>query len=257
MNLDSLNSAIQESGLQLVDQPWESGLFGKNCFLMRIEGNRPSEARDSGIFHEALESIDGFLRKAGPSMIVTKVPCHWTDERMGLERSGFHLMETQLIFSFEGGGFPAELPEGIRSFAPRDEDALLEIAGTAFSLSRFHMDPELSNELADNSRQEWVRNGIQGRADFVLVHDDSGMADGFVLGKIKDGTVRLDLIGVSPKNQGRGIGSALIIGFLCRCKSTGTAEVATQAHNIASIRAYEKAGFRLKESVYTYHRHNG
>ena len=66
----------------------------------------------------------------------------------------------------------------------------------------------------------------------------------------------IDLIGVHPEHQRRGIGRLLIDAALHhyqgRCRSL---EVGTQGSNIPSVRLYEGLGFRLIRSGFVLHRH--
>jgi dTDP-4-amino-4,6-dideoxy-D-galactose acyltransferase len=172
---------------------------------------------------------------------------------------GFSLVETSLQFEKPIDRHAPVAQVGI--CRPQWREAVLDIAERAFRFTRFHVDPEIHRSAANRVKREWIQSYVDGRrGDALLVAHDGDAVLGFNAMLVSDrpaGSVAvIDLIGVHPDHQQRGIGRLLIDGALHhyqdRCRSL---EVGTQASNIPSVRLYERAGFRLIRSGYVFHRH--
>lgn len=141
---------------------------------------------------------------------------------------------------------------------PQQHDALVEIAGSCFRYSRFHLDPLIPNDAADRVKREWVRSYVRGQRGLELLAASVGdEAAGFLaVLHAADGARVIDLVGVSPSHQGRGVGAALVTAFSAR---HGDAQrelrVGTQAANAPSLRLYERLGFQTVAAAYVLHRH--
>ena len=141
---------------------------------------------------------------------------------------------------------------------PEDSEQVAAVAAEAFQLSRFHQDRTFPRETARRLKSEWARNLVVGRrGDKCLVVKDKGDAVGF-LGYTCEQTInplmRIDLIAVHPKWQGRGVAHHLVANFLDRareCKKK--AVVGTQVNNGPSLRLYEHFGFREEARRRTFH----
>jgi len=180
--------------------------------------------------------------------------------------AGFQVVEARLGFSQPLDSFTRFEDDEDQSISvsPFDaswRDGVLEIAGSSFKYSRFHMDPGIGGTLADRVKREWIRSYVERRrGDCLLVACDRGTPVGFAAMLVQDRQPRsaavIDLIGVHPGAQRHGIGRRLIAAaaaaYTPRC---GTLDVGTQACNIPSVRLYERTGFRLVESSFMLHRH--
>jgi ribosomal protein S18 acetylase RimI-like enzyme len=144
---------------------------------------------------------------------------------------------------------------------PAAHAGVLDIARHCFTYSRFHLDPFLTREQANQIKTEWVRNYLLGRrGEQLLVAESDGVPVGFLAvlaAEAKGRSCRvIDLIGVSAAHQGRGVGESLISHFIQ--DSAGRCDllrVGTQVANTAAARLYERCGFRLGESAYVLHAH--
>jgi len=202
------------------------------------------------------------LAKLTPCLLTSRINTANLTACRALENTGFHLIECYLELEHNLKNIPSVKTEAnISPFIERELYQLEKIALESFRYSRFHMDPEISKPGADRSRAEWVKNACMGRAELVLVSHESDMPSGFVIcmkSTINQSVIgKLDLIAVHPSYRRRTIGYYLTIAFLTHCKNQGysSAHVGTQAHNIPSLRMYDKAGFVIKNSFYSYHKH--
>jgi peptide alpha-N-acetyltransferase len=95
----------------------------------------------------------------------------------------------------------------------------------------------------------------------VFVAADRQVPVGFLAcRKRKSGTAlagAIELMAVDRRFTRRGFGTSLTKAFLEFCVDVGceVGEVGTQSHNVGAIRLYEKCGFRLDGSFYSFHWH--
>ena len=68
-------------------------------------------------------------------------------------------------------GAPAVPADGVRDAEEADREAVLEIAERDYTVSRFHLDPQVPDERARALKRAWVDNFFRGaRGDRLLVH---------------------------------------------------------------------------------------
>ena len=179
-----------------------------------------------------------------------------------LENAGFLQVETSITLALwpESTRMETRTKETAEVVESRPEEAeqVAKVAAEAFQMSRFHQDLNFPRETARQLKSEWARNLASGlRGDKCLVVKDRGNVVGFLgykYEKVMDPTMRIDLIAVHPKWQGRGFAQLLVADFLDRARqSTKKAVVGTQINNGASLRLYEHFGFRREAQGRTFH----
>ncbi|MBM3461241.1 MAG: GNAT family N-acetyltransferase [Armatimonadetes bacterium] len=168
---------------------------------------------------------------------------------------GFYVVDTAVTFDRPvGHPAPSSLP--VRDCTPDDAEAVLHIAASCFRFSRFHLDPLIKVEVANQLKRSWVRSCLDGkRGEHVLVALVNDRPAGF-LAVLRDGPrAVIDLIGVAPEGQRAGVGAALMAAFVDKYSEVEVLRVGTQVANVPSTRFYEKSGFRLCGSQYVLHLH--
>jgi GNAT superfamily N-acetyltransferase len=151
----------------------------------------------------------------------------------------------------------------IQDIEPIYYDTVLDIAGSCFVYSRFHLDPAIPDRLAHAVKRAWVQSYIEGnRGERLLVALLDGQPAGFLA--VLQTTVQgepcrvIDLIGVHHRYQGKGVGKALVAFLIKESGGRYSAlRVGTQVANIPSLRLYESLGFRLQDATYVLHAHVG
>jgi GNAT superfamily N-acetyltransferase len=168
--------------------------------------------------------------------------------------AGFRVVCTSVTLRREPA--PMSAASGVRPLDPSRDGGLPDIAAEAFRLSRFHLDPDVPDEVAVRIKGDWAQAYLDGtRGEGALVAELDGRVVGF-LGVVASGDVRvIDLIAVAPEAQGRGAGRALV-SRLCSDWS-GPVEVGTQTANERGIRFYERLGFETARTAYDLHLHVG
>lgn len=199
---------------------------------------------------------DGTPEDLPAGFVYAKVPVEDVDRARTLQTVGFYLVDTNVML--ERAPAPAsrmESPVRVDVARPEQAGELLEIAGSCFRYSRFHLDPEFSRADADRVKREWVRSYVEGRRGVeLLAASFDGVAAGF-LAVLDAGDARvLDLVGVRTELQGRGVGNALVGAFVERHGDVPL-RVGTQIANVPSLRLYVAHDFVPVSSSYVFHRH--
>jgi len=170
---------------------------------------------------------------------------------------GFRVVDVNITFERE----PTKVESPyiiVRQALPQDGAEVLAIAETCFVYSRFHLDPLISNDVANKIKREWVANylcGERGEKIFVAKLDSKVVGFNAVL-KINDSARMIDLIGVDKNYQGRGVGRALVESFVTDSYDEyAYLRVGTQIANTPSINLYERCGFKVVGASYVLHAH--
>ena len=229
-----------------------SNIFGYDAYKIEITKN-------DNLLELDLPSSKAFL--------YTKFSTDRTDLIKYFQIKGFTVVDVSVMLEMLPLQFDYQIDENIQvcEICSQHSSSILKIAKSCFTMSRFHLDPEINNAIANLIKQEWVRNYLTGeRGDRLLValQKDKDMPLGF-LAEMKmhnsDKTISfIDLIGVDKRYQGQGIGNELISWMINNklSKTINAIRVTTQIANIQSIKFYEKCGFRIISSSYVMHAHN-
>ena len=176
-----------------------------------------------------------------------KVPCADVETVSALEDAGFRVVDVNVTLERPAGGLGAPAGVDVGEATARQAGALLDIAGRAFTFSRFHLDPRIPDTTADAIKREWIRSYLDGvRGDRLLAASVGGQVAGFLaqLGNV------IDLIAVDAPHRGSGAGRALVAAL-----AGGPIVVGTQAANLASLAFYGALGFTVIDTKYVLHLH--
>lgn len=246
--------------MKLEPDAWLSEIFGYGVFRVTI--SNPGDVLISSVaqVREALcANAEG-----GPAFFYAKIPARQVEPMLVLTRGGFSAVDVNVILRREPPSQPAISKEQkilVRNHRPEDQGDTLAIAASCFVYSRFHLDPQIPTALANRVKRAWVDSYFQGRrGERLLVAVQNGQVVGFlaVLNRRTHNASEciIDLVGVNPTHQGRGVGRKLVEHFIN--DSVGrdiVLTVGTQVANIPSIRLYESCGFRMADATYVLHAH--
>ena len=176
-----------------------------------------------------------------------------------LEKEGFKLIDTNVKFELQGIlSNNGEQRKDIQiCFAKnKHQKAIGKIARDNFIYSRFHLDPLIGNDIANQIKQNWVENYFYGkRGDKMVLALINDNPVGFLQLIVKKKELLIDLIGVDNKAQGKGVASAMI-NFASKTINHSLIKVGTQIGNTPSIKLYQKLGFLFSGSDYVFHYHS-
>lgn len=268
MNLEPIPSPARPapSGIKIERDAWLSRIFGYDAFKIPFDGSRLSAAdvREALAAHRLRAAIPSTQLGASGAFYYAKVPTRRVDSVQALAQSGFGVVDVNVTFEYQAARRARAndaSPVTVREIQPAEYEAVLEIAASCFTTSRFHLDPEIPTALAHAIKREWVKSYIaRQRGEKLLVALRHGMPVGFlaVLASSLDSEPCrvIDLIGVARTHQGSGVGKALVTYLQEEASSAGLLlRVGTQAANLLSIRLYEGLGFRVAETAYVLHYH--
>ena len=211
-------------------------------------------------------------QRAQRSFYYAKFPTERVDLVQAMVSAGFGVVDVLVTFGLRSSNVNRETGRATRSsstadvaitdyVAPTQHEAVLDIAGSAFVYSRFHLDPQIPLEAANAIKRAWTANyiaGNRGERLMVALLEEEPVGFVAVLGGEVDGQRSrvIDLIAVDPDHQGRGIGGALVSSFAkWHAEECDLLRVGTQAANVASMRLYERCGFSVDETAYVMHAH--
>lgn len=230
---------------------WLTSVIGHPVFKVSAD-----ESEDAGAI------VDQWRRTRainGPGLYYMRLPTHAVAQVQALATEGFAIVDVTVTFERTPG--PLRASAAVRPARPDDAAAVLDIAASCFSYSRFHLDPHISPAVASHVKREWIASYVRGtRGETLFVVEADGVPAGFLaaLRLEHDGApVRvIDLVGIDRRWRGLGFGRSLVSHFTDEAQGRyARLRVGTQAANVASMRLYESCGFRVVDTNYVLHAH--
>jgi GNAT superfamily N-acetyltransferase len=239
--------------IAVVDEPFDSGLFDMVIGRVHVLVASPSEGLST-----LLSTAADRARTLGYAQLLRRVPATHLAEIWALERAGFELMDVGLTFGRTVTGLlhAASYPDLVVRQAT-DAD-IASIVNTMLEIpwgSRYESDPAYSADQVRELRSRWLWNSHRGRAAIMLVGELDGQTAGYVTCLLDEGTKHgeIELVGTVPAFRGRRVASRILEHALAwYSERAAHITVRTQATNYAAAALYEKAGFTLEHSDFTF-----
>ena len=233
---------------RLKADPWLGRALGRPAYRLVVTG-RPSAA-----------PLRALRRRPGRAFVYSKIPTGRVKALHALGAMGLRVVDTQVTFERAPGRLSAGAASKslrVGKARPQDHAGVRAVAGSCFRFSRFHLDPRVPNRLAHRVKRAWAANALAGgRGDAVYVARRGRRVCGFLIALVRREKRRrvaiIDLIGVASRDQGAGVGRALVRRFM-RGSRARLFRVGTQAANAPSLAFYESCGFRCRETHYVLH----
>ncbi len=260
-----LEDAQPQALLQLEPLPWESEILGfpaaRIAWWIASQKNGVSRQHREELLRLALREAS----QKDVRYITARLPACDLEGIHLLEEHGFRLVDGLLTFGAAPSDLPPRCQEGSGNLrcegsTPEDVAALGEIAASSFSVDRFHADPWIPKEKADELHRRWVMNSCAGSANCVLVARTTEPI-GFTtlsLDEVSKTTLGLQvgivvLVAVSSRRRQSGVARELTRAAIEWFRQAGCAwvEVGTQLANIRASRLYQAVGFKLVGSSVT------
>ncbi|MDH3974309.1 MAG: GNAT family N-acetyltransferase [Deltaproteobacteria bacterium] len=230
---------------------WLSGLIGKDSFQFIVDESLQNHGEDFVQNFHSQFTMEKFF-------VYSKIGTNRLLDSSLLEETGFRLIDTNVrLNKFSKIQVRQELHPDfeIRFTKQGDKKEVVRLAQKNFRFSRFHLDPSINNNIADNIKGKWVENYYKGeRGDHMVVALSGGQIVGFAQLIKKKSLLIIDLIAVDSSYRGKGIASSMIAFAESQINCTETL-VGTQVSNIPSMRLYESLGFKTDSSDYVFHFH--
>lgn len=169
------------------------------------------------------------------------------------QRLGYAVISTELdlellLASWDGMLFEEGGSARYEIAGAAQELVLRDLASKSFAFDRYHLDPTISQEVADRSRSLWVASALERRDVLVwVVVLDRGQVAGFAVSGCTGRQGSIQLICIDGPHRNKGYGRALCgKAALWWKEHTGASRVltTTQAANIPALRMYLAVGFQ-------------
>lgn len=223
----------------MVEDPWLAERLGRSVLTFEA-GDLPDQVASA-------------TAQRAPALAQAKVDCADVRTTVALQDAGFRVVDVNVTLSRPAGGGGTDLD--VDEATEVDRDAVLEIAGNHYGVSRFHRDAAIPDELADAIKRDWAAALLDGRrGDRLLVVRRAQRAVGFLGALAPSPGVRvIDLVAVHSAERRSGVGRTLVEALLV--SGYGRVDVGTQIANTDSLRFYERLGFTIRDTRYVLHLH--
>jgi len=241
---------------------FDTRLFGFPCYALahfQVSDDSDFVTRDR-LLKAALDR----LARKGTRLVSARTNALETSAMLAVQRSRFVYMDTTMRYAFDLGPSPPPIQSTVllREARDEDQDSLTEIAAT-YTENRFHYDPKIPRDKADEMYRLWIRNSLRGDADWIVVAELDGKPVGFTTNKnhpelITDrgGWVgEMVFSAVSPQARGRDVYTSMIhAGLLHFHGAADLVYLGCLASNVAVQRAWQRLGFRVTSAACSFHR---
>jgi ribosomal protein S18 acetylase RimI-like enzyme len=211
----------------------------------------------------------GLLDRAGKAagFFSAKIPTFDVAAASNATRAGFSVIDVNVTFDWDAeaavisrGSTNCSAAMTVAPAEAIDAVEIEEIAARCFTFSRFHLDPAIGRERANEIKRQWAANACRGRASVVYVAREQGRVAGFLAVLVNNAKGKkdaiIDLVGVDAAYRGRGAGLAMSRMFVEQWRDRADRLlVGTQISNIPALRLYQSIGFRAAETSYVLHAH--
>lgn len=247
--------------MEINQDRWLASIFGHNVFRIDIDSRDVSSDKNRC---EIAAKIRGHAAEQKTAMYYSKVDTKEVELVRQFIAGGLYVVDVNVTFAIEtrSNRTPAQAGEiAISEVQSEHREKVLEIAGSCFRYSRFHLDPLVSQQIADQVKHDWILNYIskkRGERLWAALIGEQPVGFLAVLASESNGKrIRtIDLVGVDTSYQGRGVGHALGSFFISQYRNDcDLLQVGTQAANVPSMRLYEKLGFSISSTQYVLHMH--
>ena len=228
---------------------WDSEFFGVP--IGQGQAETPAE----------VEAVDDWARREDIRCTYLLVPAGRSAATQTAEARGFVLAGIRVTCSrpVRPAPPPAESCDGvsISPVRPVDVPALEHIAATAHGDTRFYADPNFPRASCDRLYQTWIRRSCEGWADHVLMAERHDRPHGYIALHLREGREGvIGLFAVASDARRSGIGRALVDAALrwFRDQEVVRLSVVTQAHNLAALRLYQRAGLLVSDVDLWFHK---
>jgi len=238
--------------------PWDSQQIG-------VAAGRIDYLVAEGAYPHQYETKKALLRRAineatrrGIWHLSVRVDSNDLSSLHVLEEAGFITLDNLLTYALDLKDYSpsGECSVSIREATIEDSERAGHLALRVYSKDRFHSDPLINKDRADQLHAEWIRNSCKGTAaDVVFLAENEQHLLGFITCKVQRDTHKrfgqtigtIVLVGCDENARCRGVGRALTMASLNWFKEQGcdVVEVGTQLRNLPASRLYQKCGFRL------------
>lgn len=236
------------NGGPVIQLDWDSRHFGFG--VAKIERNC--------LTGEDLENALSFCRSQSIRCLYFLADSNDVESCTSAVEAGFRLVDIRVDLDRRDPGLRAQATDDQPADVATEDDlpALLGLARSAFTESRFYRDENFPPGKAAELFALWTEKGVREREYFTVMHRYEGRPAGFLTGRAaseRGGSI--ELLAVSQTLRGKGIGAELLTASLVEFnrRHCQVVSVATQGSNTAAQRLYQAHGFRTRSVRLWFH----
>lgn len=259
-------------GLAILNElVWESDVIGQGVWGISQLVAAPGESDVRDILDRLIDRVLILARERGADTIHCK---RFSDDMtacQALQRRGFLLVDTQLVYGFEIGGSSQRRMRGdkarsgvLRLAQSADLEELVDVARASFKnhYGRFHSDQRLPAGSAIRVYEEWVRSSIRGYADWIVVAEIGGRLAAYSIwrkpaareAKLSKRIGHYSIGAVHPDFLGQGLFTEVTRRGLELFDGVADCVVGpTHVNNYGVQRGYTRLGWHILDATHTFH----
>ena len=174
-------------------------------------------------------------------------------------KAGFQFVDVRVDLEYDAAiVIESSLSENslVRSVTDADLKSLKAIARSAHQDTRFFKDLNFDRAKCAILYEKWIERDFEFGQVLGFFPDNGDVAGGYVTLAKEGESARIGLIAVAESLRGRGGGRILLDAAMSAAAQLGAKKirVATQGTNVAALKLYEKAGFRVCDVKIWFHR---
>lgn len=224
--------------MKVKDLEWDSRFFNKKIGVIMVEN-------EDEIFSD-LESFDLLYIKQKEDKPIEIVDFMQT------------YAETKVVFSKSISNYNNLINSNIYSAfgTTINNEQIYKLAFESGKFSRFKLDNNFQQQEFEALYKTWVDNSFTKEfADAILVYKAQNTILGFISYKIFEDYATVGLMAVCSENQGKGIGSALLVAAENELSNKQLKElrIPTQLQNKPACEFYTKSGYSIIEKTIIKH----
>jgi len=265
------HSGTTDAVAGLMPLAWDSRHFGIDCARLGplcVPGRMTSATR-LAVVGEVIDAALDWCRKTKVAILQRRMVGARSDELHVFEQRGFR--EVDEIVTLTAPAATLAPDRSVRPAVERDREALLAIAQDAFPHSRFLAEPAFNSQKARAVYVRWLETLLSGgtsgdksgEGGAVLVAELAGRPAGFAairrdheLDALAGAPMAaLEMFAVAENGRGQGLGGALLAAARDWAARNGarTVEASTWQQAAAALASYRRAGFEVRETLFTLH----
>ncbi len=244
------------SGNSLITEysSWDSIAFER-----KVEVLQGLTISDYASFEPEARSAIKTLSADGVSLLTARISSARTRDLERLQSLGFRVVETTFSPAFVGK-FGDTNPSAfvVRTASSQELQSIMTIAHDAFTVSRFHNDPFISDAMANRRYENWVRSTASSESQELLsiVNTDDELV-GFFISETTDNEAYWHLTALAQPFRGRGLAAEVwktVMQFQSQLGVTSFRTTISGA-NVPVVNLYPRLGFRLDNPQTSLHLH--
>ncbi|MCX8008470.1 MAG: GNAT family N-acetyltransferase [Patescibacteria group bacterium] len=242
--------------MRIVTEEFDSSIFKKK--VLRVILN-------SSLYASEIEFLREELSKIRNAIVYCTIPVTSTHIRV-LEDCGFSLISIRNTYVYRrdlNKTFEDKLPGykviEFRSDMNISDNVIHRFATVIGEVNRYFKDPKINKQHSQELYIQWIKNslyhGLATKCFFVCWGQDQV---GICTTRLNGSDARIDLFGVLPEFQERGVGKLLLGQALQYLLShdPNIIWVATAGENIRANIFFQRNGFVIEKVELVYHKHN-